>query len=81
MTITEKLLNELNELRGLKYPEKGYLYFADIKGDGRNIKSVYICSNSQGGHSVSYAGSSLNDICARKRCAKIRAVIASEKAV
>jgi hypothetical protein len=78
MTITDKLLNELNAIRGLSYPEKGYLYFSDIKGDGRNLKSVWIISNFQGG--VNYAGSTFNDVCARKRCAKIRAAIAQEKA-
>ena len=75
VTTTEKLLNELNELRGLKYPQIGYAYFADIKGDGRNIKSVYTITNEAGG--VQY--SSLNGKSPRKRCENIRQAIADEK--
>lgn len=34
-------LKTLNEKRGFAYPNVGYCYYADIKGDGRNIKSLY----------------------------------------
>ncbi|QXN71369.1 hypothetical protein RCGINGERSNAP_101 [Rhodobacter phage RcGingersnap] len=30
--MTERLLAELNAARGLKYPDLGYSYFADVKG-------------------------------------------------
>lgn len=39
-TTTEKLLTQLNIKRGLEYRDIGYSYFADIRGDGRNIRSV-----------------------------------------
>lgn len=42
-------LKTLNEKRGFAYPEVGYCYYADIKGDGRNMKSVYSIINASGG--------------------------------
>ena len=69
--MTEKLLNQLNALRGLTCEQVGFAYFADIKGDGRNVKSVYSVTNASGG--VIYSG--LNAASARKRCEKIRAAI------
>ncbi len=72
---TDKLLDELNALKGLEYPAIGYSYFADIKGDGRNHRSVYTIINEGGG--VTY--SSLNAASPRQRCDKIRAAIQAEK--
>ena len=69
---TERLLEELNAAKGLSYPQVGYSYFADVKGDGRNIRSVYTIVNAQGG--VSY--SPYNAATPRQRCANIRAAIA-----
>lgn len=74
MTRTEKLLDELNALKGLKYPAIGYTYFADIKGDGRNIKSAWVIINDGGG----VTRSDLNAATPHKRCDKIRAAIAYE---
>lgn len=70
-TTTEKLLDRLNELRGLSYPQIGYLYFADIKGDGRNIKKVYVITNEGGGVRLS----SLNGRTDRDRCNRLRVEI------
>lgn len=72
MTTTDKLLKELNSKNNKSYPEIGYFYFADIKGDGRNIKSVYQVINENGG--VSYAHE-LNSSNSRTRCKKIRQAI------
>jgi hypothetical protein len=66
---TDKLLNQLNQLKGLVYPQIGYSYFADITGGGR--KSVYTISNQDGG--VIY--SVLNARNPRKRCQYIRDAI------
>lgn len=68
--VTDTLLDYLNEKNGKVYPQIGYVYFADIKGDGRNIKSVYRIINEGGG--VQYA-TDLNGPTAAKRCAAIRA--------
>lgn len=76
MTTTDKLLAELNALRGVKYPEIGYCYFADVSGNGDNRKSVYQVIGEHGGVSSAWE---LNDRNARKRCDKIRAAIAKEK--
>lgn len=71
-TVTDKLLDELNAKKKLVYPQVGYFYFADIRGDGRNIRSVYQITSPGGG--VCYAHE-LNDISSKKRCEKIRAAI------
>lgn len=68
-TTTDKLLNELNALRGLTYPDVGYLYFADVHGDGRaNRKRVYMITNRDGG--VTFTEH--NATSARARCDAIR---------
>lgn len=44
------LLDEINKLNGnAKYPQIGYLYYADIRGDGLNICKVYAIMNAGGG--------------------------------
>lgn len=72
MTQTAKLLKELNALRGRKYPEIGYSFYADVRGDGSNRKSVYTIVNENGG--VTY--SPLNGKTSRETCANIRRAIA-----
>lgn len=42
-------LKELNAQKKVKYPEIGYSYYADIKGDGRNIRSVWSIVGVHGG--------------------------------
>jgi len=74
MTTTEKLLKQLNELRGLKYLEVGYSYFADIKGHGIPSKAIYTIINANGG----ITRSELNATTSRERCQKIRAAIEEE---
>ncbi|UUV43072.1 hypothetical protein RCDORA_99 [Rhodobacter phage RcDora] len=69
--MTERLLAELNAARGLKYPDIGYCYFADVKGDGTYNPRVYTIVNPQGGVTLSY----LNAPSPRERCQKIRAAI------
>lgn len=68
---TKILLAELNAMRGLQYPEVGYCYFADVKGDGTYSPRVYTIVNPQGGVTLSC----LNAPTARARCEKIRAAI------
>jgi hypothetical protein len=72
---TESLLGELNASKGLVYPQIGYSFFADVKGDGRNIRSVYTVINEGGG--VTY--SEFNAATPRERCNKIRAAISAVK--
>lgn len=43
----------LNAKRGLKYPDIGYMYYANIAGDGRKYRSLYTIINAGGG--VSYS--------------------------
>lgn len=76
-SITDALLDNLNATKGLTYPQVGYSYFADVKGDGRNIRSVYTIVNHAGG--VTY--STLNGRTSRARCQNIRAAIQSASPV
>jgi len=75
MNTTERLLQELNEVRGLTYPMKGYSYFADVVGNGIAMPRVYIIVNANGG--VTYSG--LNKGTSRKRCDAIRLAIDAAK--
>jgi hypothetical protein len=74
-TTTQALLDELNAARGVAYPAIGYSYYADIRGDGRNNKSVWTIINAGGG----VTSSELNGKTPRDTCAKIRAAISKEK--
>ena len=69
--MTERLLAELNAARGLKYPDQGYSYFADVKGDGTYSPRIWTICNPQGGVTFS----DLNAATPRARCEKIRAAI------
>lgn len=65
MRMTDKLLAELNALRGLKYEDPGYSYFADVFGSG--VYSPHVYATLPGG-GVTY--SELNGATARERCKK-----------
>ena len=72
MTITEKLLADLNAARGLVYPAKGYAFYADVRGNGGPLRSsVWVIVNGDGG----VARSCLNGRNARETCENIRAAI------
>jgi len=71
MSVIDSLLKDYNELRGKKYPDVGYAYFADVRGDGSRIRSVYTIINTGGG--VTY--SELNGKSYNQTAANIRAAI------
>lgn len=54
--IIDKLCETLNRLNGLVYPMAGYVYFADVKGDGQAKRKVYMVMNDAGGVSLCYNG-------------------------
>ena len=70
-TVTNTLLKEYNAIRGLSYPNIGYCFYADIRGDGNYRPSVYTIVNEGGG----VTRSDLNAKSPRLRCEKIRAAI------
>lgn len=45
----DNLCDKLNHNRGLTYPSIGYVYFADIRGDGRRKRALWEIINSGGG--------------------------------
>jgi len=73
-TKTEKLLNQLNQLRGKVYPDKGYMFWADVRGDGSGRKGCYTIINGDGGiTSNKYSG-----VSNRVRCEWLRRDIVFE---
>jgi hypothetical protein len=73
-TKTGKLLNQLNQLRGKVYPDKGFMFYADVRGDGMGRKGCYTIINGNGG----VIANALNGIPARERCESIRSCIRLE---
>jgi hypothetical protein len=54
----DKLCEAINEARRVTYPQKGYLYFANIKGDGINRRRrVYMITGEAGGVTAIHNGS------------------------
>jgi len=53
----DKLCAAINEARRVVYPQKGYLYFANIKGDGTRRRRVYMITNEAGGVTAIHNGS------------------------
>jgi hypothetical protein len=47
-------VDQLNAKRGLKYPMIGHLRYANIVGDGRRYRTLYVIINDNGGVSYSY---------------------------
>jgi hypothetical protein len=50
---------------------RGYIYFADIKGDGRNKRRVYVITNDGGGVTACHNGATY-----RQTAANLREVLA-----
>lgn len=67
-------LKTLNASKGLVYPAVGYSYYADIKGDGRNMRKVYTIINEGGGVTRSH----MNGDTQRETVLNINAAIKGE---
>lgn len=48
-SIIDNLCDKLNANRGLTYPSIGYVYFADIRGNGRSRRALWEIINIGGG--------------------------------
>ena len=55
-TTIDNLCETVNTRNSVSYPMKGYTYFADIRGDGRNIRRVYVITNDKGGVTACHNG-------------------------
>lgn len=71
-TVIDKLCEAINKANRVTYPQKGYTYFADIKGDGQRKRRVYIVSGDNGGVTACYNGKTY-----RETAAKLRETLAS----
>jgi len=67
MSTIVKLCHAINTARGLEYPAVGYLYFADVKGDGRNIRRVWVVTNANGGVTAVHNGKTYRETAANLR--------------
>jgi len=53
----DKLCDEINALNGnCVYPQRGYMHYSNIKGDGRTYRTVYVITNDQGGVTACHNG-------------------------
>jgi hypothetical protein len=67
MSTIVKLCHAINTARGLEYPAVGYLYFADVKGDGRNIRRVWVVTNANGAVTAVHNGKTYRETAANLR--------------
>jgi len=67
MSTIVKLCHAINTARGLEYPAVGYLYFADVNGDGRNIRRVWAVINRDGGIVATHNGKTYRETAANLR--------------
>ena len=53
----DRMLEEINNLNGdCQYPQVGHLRYANIAGDGRNHRTVYVIVNDLGGVAAAHNG-------------------------
>lgn len=76
-SIIANLLKQLNATRGLKYPQIGYTYYADIRGNGVPHRYVYVIVNEGGG--VRY--SDLNGSTPRGTARLVRTMLKQEESI
>ena len=67
MSTIVKLCHAINTARGLEYPAVGYLYFGDVKGDGRNIRRVWVVTNTSGAVTAVHNGKTYRETAANLR--------------
>ena len=48
-SVIDTLCKEINHVQGITYPDKGFFQYANIAGDGRNWRTVYIVTGNHGG--------------------------------
>lgn len=66
-TTIDKLCKTLNEANRVAYPMRGYVYFADIKGDGRKRRRVYMVTSDGGGVTAIFNGATYRQTAANLR--------------
>lgn len=54
----DKLCEAINKARRVTYPQRGYLMFADIRGEGLRRRRVYVVINDGGGVTAVHNGAS-----------------------
>jgi hypothetical protein len=67
MSTIVKLCHAINTARELEYPAVGYLYFGDVKGDGRNIRRVWVVTSTSGSVTAVHNGKTYRETAANLR--------------
>jgi hypothetical protein len=70
----DKLCEQINNARGVVYPQVGCLMYANIAGDGRRHRTVYQISNADGGVCPAH-----NSCSPRVTASNLRGVLAETK--
>lgn len=55
-TTIDKLCDAINLARRVSYPMPGYLFFADVRGDGQRVRRVYTITGATGGITACHNG-------------------------
>jgi hypothetical protein len=74
-TVIDKLIDEINKAnKDCAYPQIGHMRYANITGDGRNYRTVYVITNEQGGVTACHNGRT-----DRETAANLRSILAALK--
>lgn len=67
-TTIDRLCDEINALNGnCEYPQMGHMRYANITGDGRNYRTVYVIINAGGGVCAVHNGATPKETAAKLR--------------
>lgn len=73
--VIDQLCAQINAAnRNCTYPQRGYFMYANITGDGRNYRTVYVITNDQGGVTACHNGRT-----PRETAANLRGILAGLK--
>lgn len=67
-SVIDQLCEAINKAnKNCTYPQRGHLRYADIKGDGRRYRTVYVICNDEGGVCPAHNGATPKQTAANLR--------------
>lgn len=66
-TTIDKLCDAINQASRVSYPMPGYLFFADVRGDGRRARRVYAVTHPSGSVTACHNGPTYKQTAANLR--------------
>lgn len=74
-TVIDQLCSDINEANGhCTYPQRGFFSYANITGDGRTHRTVYVITNDLGGVTAVHNGKN-----PRETAKNLRAILEAVK--